>query len=146
MCSLFGKCVLYLQKYVLDAQCIEFGCLPYLEDMFLIWKITYWCVSYLEDFNYFRSWRSNANWSVDVLCNMLWDQIINDFSDSRVCQNYYKMLARQQLSVHQWNAIPMPFRLQADGGPPLESCLFCFNCLFYVFLLLKCSVALLHVA
>ena len=55
-------------------------------DVFLIWKL----------FTYFWSWRSSANRSVDKLCNVARDQIINDICDNRVCQNYSKKSAKQQ--------------------------------------------------
>ena len=49
-------------------------------DVYLIWMF----------FTYFRSWRSNANRSVDKLCNTARDHIIHDICDNRVCQNYSK--------------------------------------------------------
>ena len=115
-------------------------------------KNEFWCVPYLEDLAFFRSWRSNANQSVDELCNIVWDQIVNDICDNfpigilgqmwclivsvpDLCPLSYfvkklkKILARQQLSAHKRNDIPLVFHWQADGGPPLESWLLCFNCL-----------------
>ena len=47
-------------------------------------------------FTYFRPWRSNANRSVDKLCNVARDQIINDICDNLVCQKYSKKSTKQQ--------------------------------------------------